>query len=35
MRKAFRQSMPYLFALPAGTLAGGCVAGLALYAARS
>jgi hypothetical protein len=35
MRNAFRKSLPYLFALLAGTLAGVCVAGLALYAAHS
>ena len=31
MRKTFRKSMPYLFALLAGTLAGACVAGFAIY----
>jgi hypothetical protein len=35
MRRTLRKSMPYLFALLAGTLAGACVAGLALFAARS
>jgi hypothetical protein len=35
MRRTLRKSMPYLFALAAGTLAGACVAGLALYAAHS
>ena len=35
MRRTFRKSMPYLFALLAGTLAGACVAGFALFAARS
>jgi hypothetical protein len=35
MRRALRKSMPYLFALLAGTLAGACVAGFALYAAHS
>jgi hypothetical protein len=35
MRRALRKSMPYLVALLAGTLAGACVAGLALYVAHS
>jgi hypothetical protein len=35
MRRTIRKSMPYLFALLAGTLAGVCVAGLALFAAHS
>jgi hypothetical protein len=35
MRKTLRKSMPYLFALLAGTLAGACVAGFAVYAAHS
>jgi hypothetical protein len=35
MRKTIRKSMPYLFALLAGTLAGACVAGFALFAAHS
>jgi hypothetical protein len=33
MRKKLRKSMPYFFALLAGTLAGVCVAGFAFYAA--
>ena len=35
MRRVLRKSMPYLFALLAGTLAGACVAAVALYAAHS
>jgi hypothetical protein len=35
MRRVLRKSMPYLFALLAGTLAGAFVAGFALYAAHS
>jgi hypothetical protein len=35
MRKTLRKSTPYLFALLAGTLAGACVAGFAIYAAHS
>jgi hypothetical protein len=35
MRHAFRKSMPFVWALLIGTLAGGCVAALAVLAAHS
>jgi hypothetical protein len=35
MRRTLRKSMPYVFALLAGTLAGACVAGFALFASHS
>ncbi|MGC1778194.1 MAG: hypothetical protein WBB34_09610 [Xanthobacteraceae bacterium] len=35
MRRTLRKSIPYLFALLAGTLAGACVAGFALFASHS
>jgi hypothetical protein len=35
MRRALRKSMPYVFALLVGTLAGALVAGVALYTAHS
>jgi hypothetical protein len=35
MRRTLRKSMPYVFALLAGTLAGVCVAGFALFASHS
>jgi len=35
MRKTIRKSIPYLFALLVGTLAGILVAGIALLAAHS
>jgi len=35
MRMTLRKSIPYLFALLAGTLAGALVAGFALFAAHS
>jgi hypothetical protein len=35
MRKALRQSVPFILALLIGTLAGAVVAGLALFAAHS
>jgi hypothetical protein len=35
MRRALRKSMPFVWALLIGTLAGGCVAALAVFAAHS
>jgi len=35
MRTTIRKSIPYLFALLVGTLAGACVAGFALFVAHS
>jgi hypothetical protein len=35
MRRAMRKSMPFVWALLIGTLAGGCVAALAVLAAHS
>jgi hypothetical protein len=35
MRGILRKSIPFMFALLAGTLAGAVVAGLALFAAHS
>jgi len=35
MRRTLRKSMPYVFALLAGTLAGAAVAGFALFASHS
>jgi hypothetical protein len=35
MRRTLRKTMPYLFAVLAGTLAAACVAGFALYVVRS
>jgi hypothetical protein len=35
MRQALRKSMPFVWALLIGTLAGGCVAALAVLAAHS
>jgi hypothetical protein len=35
MRRTLRKSIPFVWALLAGTLAGACVAGFALFAAHS
>jgi hypothetical protein len=35
MRRILRKSMPFVWALLIGALAGGVVAGLAVYAAHS
>jgi hypothetical protein len=35
MRRTLRKSMPFVWALLIGTLAGGCVAALAVFAAHS
>ncbi len=35
MRRMLRKSIPFVLALLVGTLAGACVAGLALFASHS